>query len=92
LVVAETNWPAKCSKPAYKFPSDATYIPFSSAGQEEWIEAVGKIVAGVSGGAGLYYWEPAFLGNAGLGSSCEDNLLVDSNGKATVGMSAFKNI
>lgn len=92
LVVAETNWPAKCSKPAYKFPSDATYIPFSSAGQEEWIEAVGKIVAGVSGGAGLYYWEPAFLGNAGLGSSCEDNLLVDGNGKATVGMSAFKNI
>ncbi|THY95649.1 glycosyl hydrolase 53 [Aureobasidium pullulans] len=92
LVVAETNWPAKCSKPAYKFPSDATYIPFSAAGQEEWIEAVGKIVAGVKGGAGLYYWEPAFLGNGALGSSCEDNLLVDSTGKARVGLSAFKNI
>ncbi|KAG9106329.1 hypothetical protein FRC07_008870, partial [Ceratobasidium sp. 392] len=80
IVVAETDWPVSCPKPAYAFPSDTTSIPFSAAGQATWMKQVAAIVAGTKGGVGLYYWEPAFLGNAGLGSSCADNLMVDSSG------------
>lgn len=89
LVVAETNWPASCPNPAYAFPTDTDYVPKSAAGQATWIKDVGAIVKGVSGGVGLYYWEPAWLGNGALGSSCPDNLLVDSAGKARAGIAAI---
>ncbi|OMP82154.1 Arabinogalactan endo-1,4-beta-galactosidase [Diplodia seriata] len=89
LVVAETNWPASCPSPAYTFPSDTDYIPKSAAGQATWIKDVGAIVKAVSGGVGLYYWEPAWIGNGALGSSCADNLLVDSSGKARAGIAAI---
>ncbi|KAK0609638.1 putative arabinogalactan endo-beta-1 [Lasiodiplodia hormozganensis] len=89
LVVAETNWPASCPNPAYAFPTDTDYVPKSAAGQATWIKDVGAIVKGVSGGVGLYYWEPAWLGNGALGSSCPDNLLVDSSGKARAGIAAI---
>ncbi|CAE6356828.1 unnamed protein product [Rhizoctonia solani] len=81
LVVAETDWPVSCPNPAYKFPSDASSIPISAAGQATWIKNVASIVAGTKGGVGLYYWEPGWVGNGGLGSSCADNLMVDSSGK-----------
>jgi arabinogalactan endo-1,4-beta-galactosidase len=29
---------------------------------------------------GVFYWEPAWVGNAGLGSACTSALLVDSSG------------
>ncbi|KDN33580.1 hypothetical protein RSAG8_13331, partial [Rhizoctonia solani AG-8 WAC10335] len=70
LVVAETNWPVSCPNPAYQFPSDTPSIPFSADGQATWIKNVASIVAGTSGGVGIYYWEPGSVGNAGLGSSC----------------------
>ncbi|KAG8766420.1 hypothetical protein FRC12_006894 [Ceratobasidium sp. 428] len=92
IVVAETDWPVSCPKPAYAFPSDTTSIPFSAAGQATWMKQVAAIVAGTKGGAGLYYWEPAFLGNAGLGSSCADNLMVDSSGTIRTSMSVFAQI
>ncbi|KKY13105.1 putative arabinogalactan endo-beta-galactosidase [Phaeomoniella chlamydospora] len=92
LVVAETNWPESCPDPAYSFPSDTTSIPFSAAGQSTWITEVANIVEATDGGVGLYYWEPAFLGNAALGSSCADNLLVDSNGKAREGIATLGSI
>ena len=92
VVVAETNWPTSCPKPAYEFPSDTTYIPFSAAGQTEWIEAVAKIVAGTSGGVGLFYWEPGYIGNAALGSSCADNLMVLSDGTIKSSFSVFESI
>ena len=92
IAVAETNWPTSCPNPKYKFPSDATYIPISEAGQAEWIEEVAKIVAGTKNGVGLFYWEPGFLGNAALGSSCADNLMVKSDGTIKSSFSAFANI
>jgi len=64
LVVAETDWPTSCPDPAYSFPSDTTSIPFSAAGQTTWVKDVAAIVAGVSGGIGLFYWEPAWINNA----------------------------
>ncbi|TGO24103.1 hypothetical protein BPAE_0112g00220 [Botrytis paeoniae] len=92
LVVAETNWPYACPSPAYAFPSDATSIPFSAAGQTTWIKNVAAIVAGVSGGVGLFYWEPAWINNAALGSSCSDAILFDSKGVARSSLSAFASI
>ncbi|KAK6340605.1 hypothetical protein TWF696_008930 [Orbilia brochopaga] len=92
IVVAETDWPASCPNPQYAFPSDTNYIPKSIAGQRTWIQDVAKIVAGTNRGVGLYYWEPAWIGNAWLGSSCADNLLVDGNGKVRDSFLAFQNI
>ncbi|KAK7745055.1 hypothetical protein SLS53_003290 [Cytospora paraplurivora] len=79
LIVAETDWPNECTKPAYTFPSDTTSIPFSAAGQTTWLKDVAAIVESVDNGIGLFYWEPAWFGNAALGSSCEDNLLFSSS-------------
>ncbi|KAF5877194.1 putative arabinogalactan endo beta-galactosidase protein [Botrytis fragariae] len=92
LVVAETNWPYACPSPAYTFPSDAKSIPFSAAGQTTWIKDVAAIVAGVSGGVGLFYWEPAWINNAALGSSCSDAILFDSKGVARSSLSTFASI
>ncbi|EPS38618.1 hypothetical protein H072_7620 [Dactylellina haptotyla CBS 200.50] len=92
LVVAETDWPASCPSPQYAFPSDTSYIPKSIAGQRTWIQDVAKIVQGVNNGVGFYYWEPAWLGNEWLGSSCANNLLVDANGKVRDSFLAFQNI
>ncbi|OJJ47490.1 hypothetical protein ASPZODRAFT_93971 [Penicilliopsis zonata CBS 506.65] len=79
ILVVETNWPYSCPDPEYAFPSDLTDIPFSAAGQTEFMEQLAAVVKDVTGGEGLYYWEPAWVGNADLGSSCADNLLVSSD-------------
>ncbi|KAJ5157465.1 uncharacterized protein N7482_008565 [Penicillium canariense] len=75
VLVVETNWPYSCPNPAYSFPSDLSSIPFSVAGQQKFLKDLAAVVSAVSGGLGIYYWEPAWVGNAGLGSSCADNLL-----------------
>ncbi|PSN67746.1 arabinogalactan endo-1,4-beta-galactosidase-like protein [Corynespora cassiicola Philippines] len=92
--VVETNWPSWCDNPQYQFPSDTRNIPISAAGQTTWIGEVAKRVAAVSGGKGngLFYWEPAWISNPGLGSSCGWNLMVGSDGKVMEGMAAFRNI
>ncbi|QSZ36960.1 hypothetical protein DSL72_009052 [Monilinia vaccinii-corymbosi] len=92
LVIAETNWPVYCPSPAYAFPSDTKSIPFSAAGQKTWIQKVAAIVAGVKGGVGLFYWEPAWVQNAGLGSSCYDNLLFEYSGAVRSSLSVFSSI
>jgi len=92
VVVAETNWPESCPNPGTSFPPDVSSIPFSAAGQTTWVEDVASTVSGTSGGVGLYYWEPGWIGNAGLGSSCADNLMVGSDGTARSSLSVFKNI
>jgi arabinogalactan endo-1,4-beta-galactosidase len=92
LIVAETNWPAYCPKPAHKFPSDTSAIPISVNGQAVWIGKVASIVAGTTGGSGLYVWEPGWVGNAWLGSSCADNLMVDPSGKVRDSFSVFAHI
>ena len=90
-MVVETDWPSSCPKPAYAFPSDTTSIPFSAAGQTQWIEDVASAVSG-AGGTGLFYWEPAWIDNAGLGSSCDNNLLVQNNGQAASSLAVFSSI
>lgn len=92
LVVAETDWPVSCPNPAYAFPSDAASIPKSVDGQTTWIEDVANVVSGVSGGSGLFYWEPAWIDNAGLGSSCADNLQVDQSGNVRASLSVYAQI
>ena len=91
-MVAETDWPVSCPSPAYAFPADAKSIPVSVDGQSTWVEDVAAVVAGTAGGAGLYYWEPGWVGNANLGSSCADNLMVDGTGKARNSLSVFSKI
>lgn len=92
LIVAETDWPTSCPNPAYSFPSDTTSIPISVSGQTTWIEDVAKIVAGVSNGIGLFYWEPAWVDNANLGSSCEYCCMFTSSGEAMSSLSVFSSI
>lgn len=92
IVVAETNWPVSCPSPAYAFPSDLASIPFSAAGQTTFVEDVAAAVAATSGGAGLFYWEPAWINNAALGSSCSSNLMFSSSGVAYSSLSVFGSI
>lgn len=88
VMVVETDWPVECSHPAYAFPNDASNIPFSAAGQETWMKDVAAKVE-AAGGTGVFYWEPAWLANAGLGSSCEDNLMFGTGGTARGSVAVF---
>lgn len=92
IVVAETNWPFSCPSPKYAFPAGTSGIGFSAQGQTTWVQDVANVVKGVSGGAGLFYWEPAWIQNAGLGSSCADNLMVGQNGVARSSLGVFGTI
>ncbi|KAB5581123.1 glycoside hydrolase family 53 protein [Coniochaeta sp. 2T2.1] len=89
IVVAEVDWPISCPNPAYAFPSDVKSIPFSAAGQTTFLKNVADVVASVKGGNGLFYWEPAWVQNANLGSSCANNCMFDSGGKALSSLSVF---
>ena len=93
IVVAETNWPYSCPN-GPTFPSDTSSIPFSSSGQTTWIEDVASILSALpnSAGIGLFYWEPGWIGNAGLGSSCADNLLVNSDWTWRSSLGVFSSI
>lgn len=90
-MVVETDWPTDCPDPAYSFPSDTTSIPFSAAGQTTWMKDVASAVEDV-GGSGVFYWEPAWINNAALGSSCAKNLMFGSNGQALSSVEVFKSI
>jgi len=87
VMTVETNWPVSCSGTAMSEPS----IPISTSGQQTWITDIRNTLSGLSGGhgIGISYWEPAWLNNAGLGSSCADNLLFDSSGKARASVNIF---
>lgn len=92
IVVAETDWPISCPDPAYAFPSDTTSIPFSTSGQETWLHDIAEVLDSVSNGMGVFYWEPAWLQNADLGSSCADNLMFSSSGQALSSLSVFASL
>lgn len=92
IVVAETNWPTSCPSPAYPFPSDLAGIPFSAAGQAEFIRRVASVVESTPRGVGLYYWEPAWMNNQALGSSCQSNTLFSWPGDALSSLSVFNQI
>lgn len=92
IVVAETDWPTSCPDPEYSFPSDVSSIPFSAAGQTTWLNDVAEVVEAVGGGVGLFYWEPAWIDNAALGSSCADNTMFSSSGEALSSLSTFASL
>ncbi|PYH99231.1 putative arabinogalactan endo-1,4-beta-galactosidase A [Aspergillus ellipticus CBS 707.79] len=77
VVVVETDWPVSCPDPEYAFPSDLSSVPFSAAGQTEFMEKLADVVEGTTDGLGIYYWEPGWVGNAGLGSSCDSVIMTD---------------
>lgn len=91
VMVVETNWPQSCPDPAYTFPSDTTAIPFSAAGQTTWMKDVASEVE-AAGGNGVFYWEPAWIDNAALGSSCNDALMVESSGQVLSSLAVFGTI
>ncbi|KAF1983244.1 glycoside hydrolase family 53 protein [Aulographum hederae CBS 113979] len=90
-MIVETDWPSSCPRPAHVFPSDVRSIPFSVEGQQTWVKQVAAACED-EGCTGLFYWEPAWIGNAGLGSSCEWNLMVEQSGKAMSSLDVFNEI
>ncbi|KAH7082253.1 family 53 glycosyl hydrolase [Paraphoma chrysanthemicola] len=94
VMVVETNWPSYCPNPSTPFPSDTKSIPISADGQTQWMKEVAKRVAAVPNGrgTGLFYWEPAWIENPGLGSSCGWNLMVGNDGKVMNSLAVFNSI
>jgi len=94
VMVVETDWPTYCPNPKYSFPSDAKNIPLTPAGQAQWIKAIASQLSRVPGGLGqgFFYWEPAWIGNAALGSSCGWNLMVADDGKDMGAFGVFASI
>ncbi|KAI0137108.1 glycoside hydrolase family 53 protein [Xylariales sp. AK1849] len=92
IAVVETNWPTSCPSPAYSFPGDLSDIPFSAAGQTTFVQRVAAAVAAVSNGVGLFYWEPAWVDNSSLGSSCPYNTMFQYPGTALSSLAVFKTI
>ncbi|KIP09699.1 glycoside hydrolase family 53 protein [Phlebiopsis gigantea 11061_1 CR5-6] len=88
VLVAETDWPEACSSSvALSEPS----IPVSAAGQTTWVKDIESVLSGLpnSHGLGVVYWEPGWIGNGGLGSSCSDALLVSSSGATRSSINLF---
>ncbi|KAL3261582.1 hypothetical protein ABHI18_003606 [Aspergillus niger] len=79
VIVVEMNWPVSCPNPEYSFRSNLRSIPFSVAGQQQFLEKLEAVVEATTDGLGVYYWEPAWITKAGLGSSCDENLTVDKS-------------
>jgi len=80
IIVSETDWPDACPNgPVLSEPS----IPVNAAGQLEWVHDVIDIVQQVPMGlaTGIFYWEPAWLGNANLGSKCSDAILFNTTSR-----------
>ncbi|KAH4112897.1 arabinogalactan endo-beta-1,4-galactanase [Parastagonospora nodorum] len=94
VMVVETNWPSYCPNPSTSFPSDTTSIPISVDGQTQWMKELAKRVVAVPNGkgTGLFYWEPAWIDNAPLGSSCGWNLMVGDDGKVMSSLAVFGSI
>lgn len=74
VMVAETDWPVSC--PGVKLSEN---IAVGAAGQTAWVKDVVSVLSKVPNGLGqgVFYWEPAFINNTALGSSCRDNILFD---------------
>ncbi|GKZ61176.1 galactokinase [Aspergillus niger] len=77
VVVVEMNWPVPCPNPEYSCFSDLRLISFSVAGQQQFLGKLAAVVEATTDGQGVYYWEPAWITNAGVGSSCDENLMAD---------------
>ncbi|CCL98582.1 uncharacterized protein FIBRA_00583 [Fibroporia radiculosa] len=88
VVIAETDWPVTCPNVTLSEPT----IPVSAIGQEVWTSDIRDVLLSLPGslGQGIYYWEPGWIGNAALGSSCPDNLLVSPSGDARPSIAIFE--
>ncbi|KXS13356.1 glycoside hydrolase family 53 protein [Gonapodya prolifera JEL478] len=92
LAVVEINWPTSCPSPKYPFPRDLANIPISVEGQVTFVKTVANIVKGVAGGVGVFYWEPAWVDNSALGSSCPYNTMFAWPGTALASLDVFKSL
>ncbi|KAM6527590.1 hypothetical protein FALCPG4_008646 [Fusarium falciforme] len=90
--IVETNWPTQCTTPDYPFPPDQLSIPLSPEGQIQYLHRVAATLRTVSRATGLNYWEPAWINNAVLGSSCESNVLFGADGRALKSLSVFSSL
>ncbi|KAJ3764054.1 glycoside hydrolase family 53 protein [Lentinula raphanica] len=88
VMVVETDWPSSGSCSGVTLSED---FAISTSGQESWVTGITEILAGLSDGHGLgvVYWEPGWIGNDGLGSSCSDNLVVDDSGNTLASIDLF---
>lgn len=97
VVVVEMDWPVSCPEPEDPFPKDLESIPLSVDGQVRFLRDVKDVVANLEKegeeemgmGLGIYYWEPGWAGIAALGSSCEDTLMVESDGRVRGSVRVF---
>lgn len=86
LHVVETNWPLQCSNPSsMRFAidlninqSDPNAIPFTSDGQKTWLYMISETLSKVPNGLGqgLFYWESGWSNLTSLGTSCEQNTMI----------------
>jgi hypothetical protein len=76
-MIVETDWPATGSCPGVTLSQN---IPISVSGQTTWVSGIENVLNALPGGHGIgfVYWEPGWIGNAGLGSSC--SVSIPSNG------------
>ncbi|KAI0650511.1 arabinogalactan endo-1,4-beta-galactosidase [Trametes meyenii] len=91
IVVAETDWPVSCSGSVHLTEPS---VPVSSSGQQTWVADIRDVLSALPNGhgAGIFYWEPGWIGNANLGSGCSDNLLVSSNGAVRDSINIFQDM
>lgn len=70
VMVVETDWPAIGSCPGVSLSENS--ISISTNGQIQWVNGIKNVLNQLPGGHGIgfVYWEPGWIGNAGLGSSC----------------------
>ena len=73
IMIAETSWPAACNTEAT--PLSEPTIPVSVEGQTIWIKDIVAILNKLSKAIGIVYWEPAWVNNSALGSSCSVRFL-----------------
>ncbi len=86
IVVVETDWPTECTEHSSVMPAALSdEIPFSSEGQVTWVKDVAGVLTGLSVETGLMYWEPAWVDNAKLGSSCESAIMVTPSWSGNTG-------
>ncbi|KAH0833046.1 hypothetical protein J3R83DRAFT_12037 [Lanmaoa asiatica] len=75
ILVIETDWPAICNTTVT--PLSEPTIPADVEGQITWNEDIAAVLNNVNlhnycdKALGIVYWEPAWIGNAGLGSACD---------------------
>lgn len=76
--MAETDFPEECSITL------SESITASKAGQIKWMSELISTFEAIpsSKGAGIVWWEPAWLNNTSLGSDCTDSLLFEADWSA----------